>query len=208
MPGERHPWERIYAREGRFFKEPFPGFEQVVARFTGYGCRRVLDLGCGNGRHLVALAYLGFRVCGLDISPSGLRLSRAWLGEDGLEARLVCADTRLPLPFTTRTFDGLLSTQVVHHALLAEVRVSIAEIWRVLAPGGIAFVSVAGRTHEDEHYEQIEPGMYLPLDGLEQGLPHHIFSEGEFRKELGAFCILEMGYRAEDHVLAAWLEKA
>lgn len=208
MPGEPHPWERIYARGGRFFEEPFPGFEQVTAKFIGRGCRRVLDLGCGNGRHLVALAHLVFHVCGLDISSSGLRLAHAWLGEDGLEADLVCADTRLPLPFTTRAFDSLLSTQVVHHALLAEVRVSIAEIWRVLAPGGVAFVSVAGRTHEDEHYEQIEPGTYLPLDGLEQGLPHHIFSEQEFRKELGAFRILEMGYRAEGRALAAWLEKA
>ena len=208
MPGDTHPWERIYAREGRFFNELLPGFAEIAGRLASRACQRVLDLGCGNGRHLVALALRGFSVAGLDISLSGLRLARAWLEEEGLEAGLVCADTRLPLPLMARAFDGLLATQVIHHALLAEVRVSLAEIWRVLVPGGIAFVSVAGRTHVDEHYEQIEPGTFLPLDGMEQGLPHHIFSEREFRHELGAFRILELGYRAEGRVLAAWLEKA
>ena len=62
---------------------------------------------------------------GLDISPTGLRLAQNWLDEEYLEAPLVQADNRHPLPFKDGAFEGLLSTQVIHHALLAEVRATI-----------------------------------------------------------------------------------
>ncbi len=155
----------------------------------------------------MALKKEGFNTVGLDISFSGLRLTCEWLEEEGMQASLVNADARQYLPFESDSFDGLLSTQVIHHALLSEVRVTIAEIWRVLTIGGIAFVTVAGRKNEDETYEEVEPGTYVPLDGIEKGLPHHIFSEEELRTEFGVFQIREIKRRAEGKVLALWLMK-
>jgi SAM-dependent methyltransferase len=207
MNPKRHPWETIYAREGRVFTEPIPGFGAVTQKFTQNKCRRVLDLGCGNGRHVVALVKHGFEVVGLDISPSGLRLTRKWLEDDALDADLVAADVRQPLPFERDSFEGLISTQVIHHALIGEVRLAIAEIWRVLTRGGIAFVTVAGRKHEDLAYEEIEPGTFIPLDGTEKGLPHHIFTEDELRREFEAFQIQQMERRAEGRVIVSWLLK-
>jgi len=145
MNATNHPWESIYKREGRVFTDPPPGFKAVLKEFTRHHCQLILDLGCGNGRHTVALTKEGFNTIGLDISSSGLRLSSEWLGEEGLQAGLVNADARNFFPFKANSFDGLLSTQVIHHALLSEVRTTIAEIWRVLAEDGIAFVTVAGR---------------------------------------------------------------
>ena len=202
-----HPWELIYKREGRIFTKPFPGFKVVVEKFSQHHCRRILDLGCGNGRHVVALTEEGFNTIGLDISSSGLRLTRVWLEEEGLQTSLVSADMRQYLPFTADSFDGILSTQVIHHALLSELRVTIAEIWRILENGGIAFVTVAGRKHENEAYEEVEPGTYVPLNGTEKGLPHHIFIEDELRSEFGVFQIREISRRAEGKVLALWLMK-
>ena len=97
-----------------------PRFGEVVQAFKEQGCSTVLDLGCGNGRHLVYLAKAGFEVTGLDISPTGLALARSWLGEEGLEASLVRTDFKSPLPFRDGAFEAMLSTQVIHHALLAE----------------------------------------------------------------------------------------
>jgi SAM-dependent methyltransferase len=207
MNAESHPWELIFKNEGRIFTTPFQGFKDVSEKFTQNHCQRILDLGCGNGRHVVALAKEGFNTIGLDISSSGLRLTHEWLSEEGLTTGLVCADMRQYLPFKSDSFDGILSTQVIHHALLSDVRVTIAEIWRILAEGGIAFVTVAGRMHRDEEYKEIEPGTFVPLGGTEKGLPHHFFSEDELFMEFGSFHIHEISRRAEGKVLALWLSK-
>ena len=207
MNSANHPWELIYQKDGRVFAEPIPDFMTIVQEFSRQGCQRILDLGCGNGRHVLALQKLGFNTTGLDISISGLRLTSEWVGAEGKQAGLVEADMRRPLPFRSGSFDGLLSTQVIHHALLAEVRTAISEIWRVLCRGGLAFVTLAGMMDEDKKYEEIENGTFIPLEGSEKGLPHHIFAEQELASEFSAFQIREISRRAEGKVLAAWLVK-
>ena len=216
-----HQWEKIYQQEGRVWKEPFPRFGDVIQTFQERGCRKILDLGCGSGRHLVGFAQAGFRTTGMDISPTGLKLAQNWLAEqkpplENLAAyartpslnwsdstltslgwgspgwgfpHLVQASMLNPLPFRDGAFDGLMSTQVIHHALLAQVLATINEIWRILTPGGIAIVSVAGLIHDDTEYEEIEPGTFLPLTGSEAGLPHHIFNEQTLREAFAKFHI-------------------
>jgi SAM-dependent methyltransferase len=206
MNATNHTWESIYKHQGRVFTNPSPEFEAVVKEFAHHSCHLILDLGCGDGRHLVALTTQGFNTMGLDISSSGLCLSRTWLADEGLQAGLVQADARHGFPFKGNSFDGLLSTQVIHHALLADIRITIEEIWRVLAEDGIAFVTVPARK-EGEAYKEIEPGTYIPLEGPEKGLPHHLFTEEELRLEFRMFEIREISRWNEGKVLALWLEK-
>ena len=160
-----HPWEEIYKREGRVFPEPFPRFGEVVETFRVYGCSVILDLGCGSGRHVVHLARQGFQSLGLDISPTALCLAQAWMREEGHEAFFTLADTRQPLPFRDGSIEGVLSTQVIHHARITAVRMAIREIWRVLVPGGLAFVTVSGRKDAGLEFEEIEPGTFVPAVG-------------------------------------------
>ena len=96
---------------------------------------------------------------------------------------------------------------MIHHALLPEVLGAIREIWRVLSPDGLAFVTVAGRTHDDEEYQEIEPGTFLPLDGPEAGLPHHIFTEEALRRAFRRFRLIDAGPRDEGRVLAILAQK-
>jgi SAM-dependent methyltransferase len=57
---------------------------------------RILDAGCGPGRHAIALAALGFDVVGVDLSPDFIELARATAVEQGLEQRaeFVVGDVR------------------------------------------------------------------------------------------------------------------
>lgn len=207
MNSNDHAWEKIYAKDGRVFTELLPIFHEASKKFTGNQTRKILDLGCGNGRHVIAFQKLGFDVTGFDISMTGLALTSAWLIEENLEGSLVAGDGRHSLPFRSTSFDGLISTQVIHHALLSEIRHTILELYRVLSVGGLALVTVAGQIHQDTIYEEIEPGTFVPQDGSEAGLPHHIFTNDEIHLEFKEFDILEISPRDNGRVIAIWLKK-
>ncbi len=184
MNSKSNQWEEIFKRDGHVFPEPAPPVIEFAQRLQEHGCRRVLDLGCGTGRHLVYMAQAGFQVFGLDRAPSGLRLTREWLAKEDLPANLLLADIHQNLPFDENAFDALLSTQVIHHARLAEVEFTAAEIGRMVRPGGLVFISVPTRQAKQEEgwqFEEIEPNTWLPLEGDEAGLPHHFFSPQELQ---------------------------
>ena len=80
-------------------------------------------------------------------------------------------------------------------------------MWRVLASGGLAFVTVSADAAHKEGSREIEPGTFVPLSGPETGLPHHIFSEEELRTEFRDFHSLETSLRAGGKVLAILAHK-
>ncbi|MGD2253971.1 MAG: class I SAM-dependent methyltransferase [Anaerolineales bacterium] len=207
MIWNRHPWELIYAQDGRVFLESFPGFDHVVRMFKENGCQRILDLGCGSGRHAVSLAKQGFSVLGADISLTGLKLAHEWAAQEMAKLQLAQADFRMGLPFASSGFDGVFSTQVIHHAKLGQIRSTIAEIQRILQPSGFAFITVSARKDQGGPFEEIEPSTYVPQTGSEAGLPHHIFTEDDLRHEFRTFDILEISLRADGKVLAVWARK-
>jgi SAM-dependent methyltransferase len=207
MSSTLHPWEVIYLRNGQVHTEPFPRFGEVVDTFRAHGCSLILDIGCGSGRHVVHFAKQGFRSLGLDISPTGLHLAQAWMREEGHEPGFVLGDTRQPLPLRDSSIEGVFSVQVIHHAQMAAVRLAIGEIWRVLVPGGLAFVTVSGRKDPGLEFDEIEPGTFVPLAGPEAGLAHHIFAVEELRLEFRDYEILELSLRAEGAVLAVLARK-
>lgn len=207
MNQKPHPWEVIFRNRRWPHEEPFPAFEEVVQGFKVNGCERILDLGCGTGRHIYHLASAGFYTVGLDISPTGLKLTQARLVGDRLGANLTLADFRAPLPFEEGSFDGVFSTQVVHHALKTQVQLAVDEIFRVLVPGGMAFVTVSGKLDEGVEFEEVEKGTYIPLSGDEAGLQHHIFTPETAAETFQAFEIEEISIRADGHVIVVWGRK-
>jgi SAM-dependent methyltransferase len=94
--------------------------------------QRVLDLGCGPGRHTAVLARRGARVVGLDLSRALLRAAR----ESGAEW-LVRGDMR-GLPFRDTAFDAVLNlfTSFGYFADDAEHGAVLREVARVLRRGG------------------------------------------------------------------------
>lgn len=207
MSWQNHPWESIYARDGRTLPEPFPALDEVVRIFSESGCESILDLGCGSGRHSLHLAKAGFSVLGADISMAGLRLAHEWSQEEAANIPLAQIDMRVGLPFAASVFDGVFSTQVIHHARLDQIRTTISEIQRILQPAGLAFISVAGRKDEGGAFEEIEPATFVPQTGSEAGLAHHIFTEEDLRYEFRTFEVIEITQRADGRVLAIWVKK-
>jgi ubiquinone/menaquinone biosynthesis C-methylase UbiE len=97
-------------------------------------CEAFLDAGCGDGRHLEALAAeLPARRAGVDISERILETARARVDADFRQASLEA------LPFGDGEFDLVLSTQVIEHVPDADA--AVAELARVLRPGGTLVIS-------------------------------------------------------------------
>ncbi|MEV4754297.1 methyltransferase domain-containing protein [Micromonospora sp. NPDC049559] len=66
----------------------------LSAYLDEWGVRRILDAGCGRGRHLVPLAAAGYEVTGVDISARNVELARAAVNRHDVKAEAVVADLR------------------------------------------------------------------------------------------------------------------
>lgn len=192
-------WEIIFRNDPHFFLEPLPQAVWFTKHLLERGLSSALDIGCGGGRHVIHMAKHGLRAAGLDNAPTALKMTRQWLAQEKLDARLVLGDMRVSLPFADNSFDGVLSTQVIHHALLATVIGTAREIERIVRPQGVILLSIPAlrpsMTESAEHV-LLEPNTYAPTDGEEKGLPHHFFSPEEFRNIFPNFDVLDL--RVED----------
>jgi ubiquinone/menaquinone biosynthesis C-methylase UbiE len=110
--------------------------------FTGWGGRRVLEIGCGAGLDLMRFASGGASVTGVDISTSALELAREYFAVAKRRAQLVQADGAA-LPFADQSFDLVYCHGVLPFAQ-DPVRI-VAEAERVLRVGGEAILMAYNR---------------------------------------------------------------
>ncbi len=116
----------------------------LLARAAPLASRRVLDLGCGPGRHLGVLAESGARAVGLDQSAPLLAEAHRRLASAGA-VRLVRGDMRA-LPFPAASFDGATSLfTTLGYDAEADDRRILAEVARVLVAGGFFLLDFLNR---------------------------------------------------------------
>lgn len=199
MLSTKNPWDKVFKEHGAFFEEPHEDMAHIVKLLAGKRARRVLDLGCGSGRHVVYLARNRFSVSGLDSSAEGIKMTRAWLRNEGLKADLRFHSMTKPLPFKDSFFHAVISVQVIHHATLAEILKVVKEIARVLKKDGVVYVTVPKLRNQAEAFQEIEPGTFIPLDGLEKGLPHHYFTPEELGELFKDFEITDIHLDSGKH---------
>lgn len=190
-------WDELFRQEEFRWREPHRAVVAFAETLRERGAQRLLDLGCGTGRHVVHLAQGGFQVCATDISETGLAATWQWLAAEGLAAHLHLADMTA-LPYPDALFDAVISIYVIYHNTLSNIQRTVAEIERVLRPGGWALLTlISTRGHRYGQGQKIEPGTFLPESGSDAGLPHHFFDESGARALLAAFDLIEL-YLDED----------
>jgi SAM-dependent methyltransferase len=137
----------------------------LAERGGGEGALRILDAGCGTGGNLVHLARMGEAV-GVDLAPEALAFCRR-RNVKALRARLA------ELPFAAGAFDVVTSFDVLYHAWVDDDKAAVAEMARVLRPGGLLLVRVpALRVLWGAHDEAV--------------LSRHRYTRPELRGILGA----------------------
>ena len=114
---------------------------------------RLLDMGCGGGRHAFAALRRGARVVAFDADGGELKGVRDMVAGMVAEGEVPPSGFGLPvqgdalsLPFADGAFDRIIAAEVLEH--IPDDRAAIEELARVLAPGGRIAVTVPARFPE------------------------------------------------------------
>ena len=129
--------EKLSYEEKRNFRYSLQDYMHDVFRFADFSGKSVLEIGCGAGIDSAEFARNGAMVTSTDLTRTGAELTRDLLKGIKLPARVIQCDAK-SLPFKNEAFDCVYSFGVLHH--FPEIETALAEIHRVLKPGGQVMV--------------------------------------------------------------------
>jgi len=161
------PRFQITSKEDRL-RSPWWGIHEARYRFAlkYVGGENHLDIACGTGFGLPILSSAAKYVIGVDVdAPALVSASRELIG---LKGSLVLANG-CSLPFHDDAFDGVTSFETIEH--LQDRYTFVAELARVLAPGGVCILSTPNAAYT------------RPVNGKPRN-PYHIYEYSP--SELGA----------------------
>lgn len=133
-------WDALYSAS-----DVVAHYDEVVAwvNDTASPAGRLLDIGCGTGRHSVPLALRGFDVVGVDFAPGMLARAAARAAQHGAELDLRQLDIRTRLPFADASFDAAVCSYVLQ--TIGDPAGLLHEARRVLRHDGVLMVEVPVR---------------------------------------------------------------
>ncbi|MGH7910293.1 MAG: class I SAM-dependent methyltransferase [Candidatus Dormibacteraceae bacterium] len=146
----------------------------ILAHVPDLGQARVLDDGCGIGTYIGRLAEAGAAPFGIDFELERVKEAGRNVGR-----RVACAASER-LPFGDGAFEVVLSNEVIEH--VEDDRAAVAEIARVLRPGGRAVIFCPNRWYPVEqhgvywrgryHFGNVPLVNYLPNPLRDRLAPH------------------------------------
>jgi ubiquinone/menaquinone biosynthesis C-methylase UbiE len=152
----------VETNSGYVERRGLPLIDLIAPGADGFAGTRLLDAGCGFGALSLLFACHGAQVTGIDVNPQRIAVGRAVAERMGLELRFEHALLeRLPLP------DEAFDVAVVNNALVYVIdrekrRTALAELRRVLRPGGRLVVREANRWHPVDQFTGLPLVHLLP----------------------------------------------
>ena len=178
---------------------------------------KLLDMGCGMGRHAIMMAQEGFSVTATDYAESAIAQAKIWAKAEELDIDF-SQSSATDQPFPDQSFDGILCYGVLYYLSLAKFTAAVSEIHRLLKDGGSTFVMVKNDRDirkmkatetTPHHYKITAPDEGLPWHN-EQGMTLTLLPKAEIIKcfrDFSKLKIEEITSTLEDgrYLEAAWL---
>ena len=210
-PGVKNKvFDRAYFISGYYsdtLNRPSRKYAKTVDFFRKHNVIKVLDLGCGVGRHTVLLARDGFEVYGFDYSPSAVKETKKLLRNSSLDAKILVYNMDKRFPYKDSFFDAVFASRTIYQTKIDRIKKRLSEVRRVLKDGGYLYWE--GPTYKATYYSakgekriEIEPGTTLSVGGAFSGTYYHRFrSKEELRTLLTGFKILRFDFRGRTYKL-------
>lgn len=147
-------WDKIYSDASAFFGEDPSDFAQkCYSYFKKYGVKRILELGCGQGRDTIFFASNGFDVHAIDASKVAIENINQKKGQKNISLDLRHFKARQALPYDNSYFDAVYSHMFYNMRFTDdELRSLFKESNRVLKNNGLLYFSV--RSDKDVLYNK------------------------------------------------------
>lgn len=170
-------YNQLYARKVKVWPS-----EEVVAFVEANRSKliggKVIDIGCGAGRHTIYMARRGIDAYGVDQSPVAIDYGRRWAEQEGLMAGFDVKDFQ-DLPYHDESFVGAIAWESLFFGSTPSVRKGIQEVFRVLKPGAGFFLLLKSK---DDFRFHCFPRLDLHCVESEQGIPVTCFTREEIER--------------------------
>ncbi len=151
---------------------------------------KVLDAGCGGGRNIVWLMRNDFAVFAIDADSNSVTRARELAKQlaPELSPKNFQTATIEAIPFADESFDWVICNAVLHFAEdRGQFCRMLAEMWRVLKPGGMFFARLASSIGIEELLIPTTNGRYMLPDGTERFIVDEQFLRDSADKIGGRF---------------------
>ena len=121
--------------------------------------KKILDIGCGTGRHAIHFARTGFEVYGFDEEEDVVQRAKQLLERENLKAQLRVWDMTSRLPYENSIFDAVVAARVIHHTYAKDIGRIAMEMDRVLKKDGFLFLQVPATSRKPLTRERTGPSL-------------------------------------------------
>ena len=184
-------WKNI---NNDYWRIPDEYMYSLVDRWNGLKKDKVLDLGCGIGRHSILFAKNNFDTTAVDISQDALDEIKSYSNKNSLNINTVLSNIT-DLKLEDNKFDCIIAFNSIYHTNIEGFKKVISELKRVLRKDGEAFITLLSK--EDPSYElssnkivDYNTRMKKEEDGSE--LPHLFIEYKEIDKLFEGFEIISI----------------
>lgn len=183
LPDSGPIWEKKFGKGWGEKEMPERRLLEFIEKYKNEIGPNILDIGSGEGRHLIPLAKAGYNLTGLELTEEGVRITEKKQKEEKTDAKLVRGNFH-NLPFLDNVYDTVISLQAMQHNNWQGAEVAFAEAARVLKPGGLFFLRVNSNKNALQGNEEMIEDKGQTWQKNEQGYlgVHHSFSFEELKE--------------------------
>ncbi len=172
------------------FNQPDPEVFKLLDRIKRRGIKKVLDAGCGLGRHTAVIAKMGFETFAFDRSEYAVNYTINKMQSLNYKSEVVKGNFE-KIPFPDKSFDLVIAYCSSIYLPLEELKQAIAEMHRVLNDSGYLYITFMSTQHKEyARGPMLEKNTFFLSAGNCSLIPHHFSDKSEINRLLNKFDIL------------------